>query len=461
MNDAGWKRLIKQIADGMVVPVVGPQLLVGADGHTAGQDALARRLRARYDLDPTPPLARFRELNTVVSELKAAQVNLQDVYGDVAELIEELAGAPDAVVPEPIRQLAEIADFRLLVTLTPDDLLARCLRQRVAVNEIVHSPYLPSSEDHDLPADWQQRPAEVQLLYLFGKARMAPMFAIHDEDVLEYAHNVIARGSHARERFIGELRQRNLLLLGSNFPDWLSRFFLRATNPLRLLADRPKRDWLIEDPGSDENLTVFLRGFGRNIEMLADQSPAAFVAELHRRWMAERGQTAVKRPLDEGPVAAQGALFFISYCRATDAGAAQTLDVYLREQLGVGAREVWFDRATIEPGQAFAKSIFDGIRTCRYFVPVISRGSDAIAEKFFRQEWTAALAREKGIMGETFVLPLIVDDDYQPQAYSRVPGAWADNLDFGHAPGGTPDERTAKVFRRLLRSVRAPAAAAA
>ena len=81
------------------------------------------------------------------------------------------------------------------MTLTPDDLLARCLRGRCAVNEIVHSPNLPTSEGKDLPTDWKTRPGEVFLLYLFGKSRSAPMFAIHDEDVLEYAHNLIAHGS--------------------------------------------------------------------------------------------------------------------------------------------------------------------------------------------------------------------------------------------------------------------------
>ena len=44
--------------------------------------------------------------------------------------------ASNYAIPEPIRQLAEIADFRLFVTLTPDDLLARSLRKRCAVNEI-------------------------------------------------------------------------------------------------------------------------------------------------------------------------------------------------------------------------------------------------------------------------------------------------------------------------------------
>lgn len=460
LNEAAWKRLIRQIADGMVVPVIGPQLMVDERGHAWLQAELAERLRRRHGLDKPRELPRFRELNAVVGELRAAQVNLQDVYGDVAELIEELGREVGERLPEPLTQLAAIADFRLIVTLTPDDLLARALRRRVAVNEIVHSPYLPSSEDRDLPQDWRERQAEVQLLYLFGKARMAPMFAIHDEDVLEYAHNLIARGSHARERFVGELRQRNVLLIGSNFPDWLSRFFLRTTNSQRLLADRPKRDWLVEESAGEASLKVFLTDFGRNIEQLEGLSPRQFVAELHARWKAERGGVGkAEGAAAAEPAAAQGAMFFISYCRQTDAPAAARLAATLQESLGVAAREVWYDREVIEPGARFAASITEGIRSCRYFLPLVSRPSDAIAEKYFREEWREALARERRIMGETFVVPLIVDADYQPQAYRRVPTEWVDNLDFGHAPAGLPDERTAGLLRRLVRRARAPAGA--
>lgn len=45
------------------------------------------------------------------------------------------------------------------------------------------------------------------------------MFAIHDENILEYVHNIIARGSHAPIKFFSELQQRNLLLIGCTAKD--------------------------------------------------------------------------------------------------------------------------------------------------------------------------------------------------------------------------------------------------
>jgi len=146
------------------------------------------------------------------------------------------------------------------------------------------------SEVTDLPVGWHTRSGEVHLLYLFGKSRSAPMFAIHDEDVLEYAHNVIARGSHVPSRFLGELQERILLLIGCDFPDWLSRFFLRVTNKSRL-SEKDKREWMIEQLGPEESLTCFLRSYSTATEILPDTPPVQFVAELHRRWMAERAAT--------------------------------------------------------------------------------------------------------------------------------------------------------------------------
>ena len=200
MNERSWERLLRSIDDGLVVPVLGPQVLAW-EGGDALQKRIAQQLLSFYDEPDDSPLTPFYELSEVVTRLKDEH-NLQDLYADIHDAIEQLVSAKDSNIPEPIRKIAAITSFRLFVTLTPDDLLARCLRARCAANEIIYSPYLPTSEGSDLPKDWQSRQGEVQLLYLFGKSRPAPMFAIHDEDFLEYVHNIIARGSHVPLTFI-------------------------------------------------------------------------------------------------------------------------------------------------------------------------------------------------------------------------------------------------------------------
>ena len=450
MNEAAWKRLLNLIRDGNVVPVVGPQLLVGGEGRPSLQRNIAERLLSQYeveiDLDQLSP---FRELDEAVSRLKNV-THPQDLYADVHAIMRELT-AGDAAIPPPIRQLAQITDFRLFVTLTPDDLLARSLRQQRAVNEIVHSPKLPTSESRDLPADWHTRPGEVQLLYLFGKSRATPMFAIHDEDILEYAHNLIARGSQVPTAFFGELQERNLLLIGCNFPDWLSRFFLRLTNKSRL-SEKVKREWLIEQLRPEESLPCFLRSYSRDTEILGHIPPVEFVAELHRRWMAEHGADAEASTTPAQETVPRGAMFFISYSRITDLPRAEALFQSLLG-LGVSEAEVWFDRQAIEPGQDFRQRILDGIHGCRYFLPLLSAGANRREEAFVFREWREANDRQQG-MNRDFVFPLIVDADYEPGRYTAdAARAWS-GIDYGHAPDGAPDGRTVAKLKTLVRDAR-------
>ena len=456
MTDGDWKRLLRQIRSGYVVPVLGSELLSGPGGSSTVQRVVAEKLLTLHDvaLGEWPPLRPFRELNAAVSRILAlGQVKVQALYVDVADLFAEVA-ADTAAVPTAVQKLAEITDFRLFVTMTCDTMLTDCLRQRRAVREIVHAPKLPSDEWHDLPSDWGSRPGnEAYVLYMFGKARAAPVFAIHDEDVLEYAHNVIARGSNVPVNFLKALQDRSLLLLGCGLPDWLGRFFLRLTNKDRL-SEKRRHEWLIDAPREDDELTAFLKSFSEDTECLQLISPGDFVAELHQRWLSEQHTLVDVPPRSESTPVSHGAIFFISYSRQPDASRATRLYDTLRA-LGAAESEIWFDRSVIEPGQEFKREILEGIRYCHYFLPLLSQGATARPEAFVFDEWRTADERLRR-MNRTFVVPLMVDADYAPERFGTLPIDWT-HLDFGFAPNGVPDERTLGLLKQLLRTARNPA----
>jgi len=294
----------------------------------------------------------------------------------------------------------------------------------------------------------------VHLLYLFGKLSSGPTFAIHDEDVLEYAHNVITHGDNVLNRLLGELKQRTLLFIGCNFPDWLSRFFLRVTNAERL-SKKDKREWMIEQPGPEESLTSFLRSHSKATEILTDTSPVEFVGELYRRWVAECNvaRPAVATPQAEG--VPTGAMFFISYSRGTDQPRAEAM-VKALLKLGVAESDVWFDRAAIEPGQDFRERILEGIRGCRYFLPLLSKAANDRDEAFVFTEWNAANDRLNG-MNREFIIPIMLDAECCPESYTAKPvKKWRD-LHFGRAPDGQPDDLTAALLLKLVRTTRSSA----
>ncbi len=451
MNERFWNRLLQAVADGNVIPVIGSRLL--ADGNQSFHWKVAERLLEVNGLDTSQlPFRRGREIHDAVCAIKADRtINDSDLYGDVADAIQSVSADFSSQLPSALSQFASIADFRLIVYLGSDNLLARALSRRALVNEIVHAPNLPLSEKIDLDPAWKTHPGEVNLLYLFGKAR-SDFFAIHEEDILEYAHNLMSGGQGVPVRFLDEMRSRNLLLIGCCFPDWLSRFFIRLFSRDRLISKR-KHEWYIDDSQSSPDLTVFLSTFSRDTDLVLDTPPAAFIEELHNRWQAQYGGEGQDDDPQNPP--AKGALFFISYSRQTDSPAVQKLYEKLRE-LGVAEGEIWFDRETIDPGEDYQEKIISGIDRCRYFLPVISRAADRLPEKFFRREWKRAISRqEKMAASHNFVLPLRVDEvEHGPETYLNIPSEWREHIHFGYAPGGEPDARTYDTLKKWLRQAR-------
>jgi hypothetical protein len=147
-------------------------------------------------------------------------------------------------------------------------------------------------------------------------------------------------------------------------------------------------------------------------------------------------------------------MFFISYSRQTDRLRAESLRQSILN-MGVTESEVWFDRHNIEPGQDFERRIFDGIRSCRYFLPLLSQSSNSREEAFVFKEWRQADERQKGVNRE-FLFPVIVDSEFTPERYTVKPvPKWRDEdrINFAHAPKGVPDERLEATLKKLVREV--------
>ena len=455
MKDGAWSQLLALMERGDVVPVVGARLLLDADGKSSLQARVAERLLLDNDVElPAGGLPPFREVNEAVALLKG-KVDAQDLYYPIYQAMVDLQ-KQGVKIPRPLQQLAQITDFRLLITLTPDDLLAQALVEaKRPYEEVVHTPKLPTDQVTDLPPDWDPKRSPVQLLYLFGKAAPGPLFSIHDEDMLEHAHNVIANGSHVPKAFLGALQDRSLLLIGCNFPDWLSRFMLRATRKGRLAVREGRRGWLVEPLGNEDPFIGFLGKYSPETSVLSSVDPSQFVDELHRRWWARR------TPQGDAPAAAQAepplpesAMFFISYSRTTDLPYANRLFEALKG-LGVGEHEIWFDRKTLEPGDNFKQRILDGIGGCRYFLPIVSRAATLREEAFVFQEWETATARLPR-MSRRFVVPLVVDAENRPETYKQpsVQNWVARDINFAHAPEGAPDGGTLATLTKLVRESR-------
>ena len=306
-----WEELLAQIDAGQVIPVVGPELLaVVADGREIPlYRVLAERLLAKYGLgagiagadgDSAPngatvALRPHHELNDAVCALAHRGRRVQDLYRPINDLLRGLLEISAQTALQPLRDLAVTSGFRLFVTTTPDDLMARAIdaerHDGVAKTEhIVFAPKLASGTLGDLPE--VQSSGYTAVCYLFGKASPSPfVFAIHDEDTLEFIHNLQINAGEGMKRLFSELRKQNLLLIGCNFADWLSRFFIRLSNVQRLADNRGKHESLIEESADNTgSLTLFLERFSPDT-WLFPGSAREFVAELARRWQERHPRT--------------------------------------------------------------------------------------------------------------------------------------------------------------------------
>jgi hypothetical protein len=456
-----WEDLLAFIEDRRVIPVVGAELLTVEEGgkQVPLYRVVAERLLSKYGLSPTAlpsreTLREHHELNDAVCVLARAGRRIKDLYRPVNDILAKVL-AEHTVVTEPLRQLAAIRHFDLFATTTPDDLLAQALdaerfdgaRQ---TDEIEYAPKLPTERRRDIPEVMSSKYAAV--FYLLGKADVSPFYAIHDEDVLEFPYTMQA--GNGPERMFSQLRSRNLLLIGCEFADWLSRFFLRLSNSERLSSDqRNKKEFFVgHATPEDHDFTVFLERFSQDSRYYPVDA-RAFVADLYHRWSA-RNPKALQDlygrsdPLrDHSP----SGTIFISYS-SDDIGAAKNLFADLQE---IGGDVAWFDKSALKPGDNWDQHLRSAVQRCGLFLPLLSAHTEQRSEGYFRLEWSEAAERCRRIQGRKFIFPIVIDPDYAGDMgrYALVPEAFK-AVQYCHAPAGRISDELKGELREQLRTLR-------
>jgi TIR domain/SIR2-like domain len=423
-----------------VIPIVGPELLqIDTDaGPRLLLEWLAEKLAARLGVDPAP-LNRPLALNDVVCAYLSAHGRREEAYTRLRSIMRDASFAP----PLPLRQLAEITDFNLYITTTFDPLLEQAVNAvRFAGNANTEVLAYAPNRVVDLPfeRDDLQRPV---VYHLFGRLSASPTYVISDEDMLEFV--CALQSEHLTpEKLFHALEHNHLLVIGSDFSNWLARLFLRMTKRHRLSDPRDVGEILADDHSLRD---VRLRSFLQQVSVRTRLFSGAreFVAELHRRWIQRRGNaapaggaTAPVRflpPEREMPANA----VFISYAR-------EDLPAVQRLKAGLDAAGVvtWFDLDRLESGDDYDRKIRHNIGRCSFFVPVVSANTQRRLEAYFRREWSHAVDRTRGMAdGAVFILPVAVDDT--PEAAAIVPEKFK-AMHFAHLPGGEP---TPEFVRRL------------
>jgi len=445
-----WSKLLQAIAKGVVIPIVGRDLLrIQIDGreqllyeYLAAE--LAKQLQVECD-----PSASIDQV--VAAYLNAGRQNSRDdVNLKTFEILNHLRDSNgQKPIPEPLRKLATIAPLRLFVSTTVDSLLAKALGSQP---DHVFG-YSPNSTLADIPRDYALSPHRV-VFHLFGRISGIPDSALIDEEILEFIWKLHEESMSTRlANLFDELRNKRLLLIGNHHPDWLARFFVRLARRDRLYCGNDAREFVADGAVvTDAHLRDFLENFSPQTKSFGVVDPIDFVNQLVEKWEAFPDKPS-SPPESVGftPVAKPPAVF-VSYA-SQDRDAVERLEASL---CGAGL-DVWFDKARLHSGDPWWPVIEQNIATCDVFVPVISANSNKRDEGIFIREWNRALERLEDMDKATarLIHPVIVDDT----AEGAVTFSGFREFHYAHAADGEPQKDFIKTLTAIVRERRLRAGA--
>jgi len=440
-DEDAWDDLLNYIEEKRVIPIIGPDLLrVQTDrGLRPLYEWLAEKLAAKLSVDPSV-LPQPLTLNDVVCAYLGQRGRREEAYTRLRSIMREVEFEP----PLALRQLAQITDFDLFITTTFDPLLEKAVNAeryggQPTADVIAYAP----NRVADLPAERSQLQRAV-VYHLLGRLSASPTYVVSDEDMLEFI--CALQSEHLTpEKLFHELEHNHLLLIGSDFSNWLARLFLRMAKRKRLSDPRDVGEVFADDHTmKDERLVAFLQQVSVRTRVYGGAE--AFVADLHARWMKRQGGAASaggagavpQRFLPPSREMPEHAIF-ISYARE-DLPAVQRL----KAAMDAAGLTTWFDLDRLEGGDDYDRKIRANIARCSFFVPVISATTQRRHEAYFRREWSYAVDRSLSIAeGGVFILPVCIDDT--PEAAALVPDKFR-ALHITRMPDGEP---TPEFLRRL------------
>ncbi len=439
-NEDAWDDLLNYIEEHKVIPIIGPDLLrVQTDqGLRPLYVWLAEKLATHLSVDPTS-LPQPLTLNDVVCSHLGQHGRREEAYTRLRSIMREVKVEP----PLALRQLAQITDFDLFVTTTFDPLLENAVNlERYGGQpgaEVI--AYTPNRES-DLPSERTDLQRTV-VYHLLGRLSASPTYVLSDEDMLEFI--CALQSAHLTpEKLFHELEHNHLLLIGSDFSNWLARLFLRMAKRKRLSDPRDVTEIFADDhTAKDARLVAFLQQVSVRTRVYGGAE--SFVAELHKRWSARQGpaqahagSTAPQRFLPPAREMPENAIF-ISYARE-DLPAVQRL----KAGMDAAGLTTWFDLERLESGDDYDRKIRANIGRCSFFIPVISANTQRRHEAYFRREWSYAVDRMRNMAGGAlFILPVCIDDT--SEATALVP----DQFKAMHIQQLTGGEPTPEFLQRL------------
>lgn len=375
-----WDKLIQQIIDGNVIPVIGADLLIdnSSNLHKVIIDGLAKNFGVNKQINS------FSELIYTPEYKNKFNFKLDNIYYQV----DKIFAAKRFPASERLRRLLSIRQFPFIITtsFTPviEQAMQNIWKDELRVMRFNNNP----SENSDIKNGADLR--KPTIYYMFGKVGAgAHKYVLTDIDLLDFVSSWLSNDNKARPKNLcNELKDKYLLMLGNTYSDWLFRFIWYSMRKPDLGHGMLAYDTL------DESLINFLE----RTETFTKQNTSDVIEQILVRLdkkLKENEATKFNKPEENMDV-------FISYSRSDTQVAEQ-----LYKALTAQGKRVWYDKYNLTDGGLFMDEIRKAIKTAKYFVPILTPNIEKEKREshVYRNEWDTAI--EVAIsMGRTYIIPL-------------------------------------------------------
>lgn len=373
-----WDKLIQQIIDGNVIPVIGADLLT--DDKDNPHKAIVDFLANGFKVESKPNS--FSEL--VYDPIYKKYYKKDSIYYLVNTILGNARFEPSL----RLKRLLAIRQFPFVITTSFTPLVEHTMRKiwkdELRVMRFNNNP----SENNDIKSGTDLR--KPTIYYMFGKVgEGVHKYVLTDTDMLDYVSSWLSNDNKARPKNLcNELKEKYLLMLGNNYSNWLFRFIWYSMRKSNLGHGMLAYDTL------DDSLLNFLE----RAETFTKQNTSDVIDQIITRLekkLKENEETKFNKPEENMDV-------FISYSRS-DSEIAEKL----YETLTAQGKRVWYDRNNLTDGSNFMDEIRKAIRTAKYFVPILSENitKEKGDSHVYRNEWDTAIDVAIS-MGRTYIIPL-------------------------------------------------------
>lgn len=373
-----WDKLIQQIIDGNVIPIIGADLLI--DNCTNLHELIVEGIAKRLNLSKIPKS--FSEL--IYSREYRNKFKRDNIYYQV----DSIFASKRFLASDRLRRLLSIKQFPFVITTSFSPVVEQEMRNiwqdQLRVMKFSNNP----SENSDIKDGTDLRKPTVY--YMFGKVGTGThKYVLTDIDLLDFVSSWLSNDNKARPKNLcNELKDKYLLMLGNTYSDWLFRFIWYSMRKPDLGKGMLAYDTL------DESLINFLERTETFTKPNTSEVIDQILIRLDRR-IQENEMTKFNKPEENVDV-------FLSYSRS-DSEIAEKLYNALTAQ----GKRVWYDKYNLTDGVAFMDEIRKAIRSAKYFVPLLT--PNIVHERndshTYRNEWDIAIDVAIS-MGRKYIIPV-------------------------------------------------------